>query len=65
MVNLNSAENARLYNTNINQIGQVLKFKKTRQNAMVNLHSAENAHFKLWPITSFKTFIKSRHDIIE
>jgi hypothetical protein len=47
MVNLNSAENARLYNTNINQIGQVLKFKKTRQNAMVNLHSAENAHFKL------------------
>ena len=47
MVNLNSAENARLYNTNINQIGQVLKFKKARQNAMVNLHSAENAHFKL------------------
>ena len=34
MVNLNSAENARLYNTNINQIGQVLKFKKTRQNAI-------------------------------
>jgi hypothetical protein len=33
----------------ISEFGLVLKFKKTRQNTMVNLNSSENLHFMLWP----------------